>query len=55
MRNLQLINLRMPVKDLEQLDKIADNLGEGRSSLIRRAVHTFIEDTLMDDAISKVK
>lgn len=44
MTNTQLINLRLPEKMLKDLDKIAEDEFENRTTIIRRAINNFLKE-----------
>jgi len=46
MKGTQMVHVRMPVNDLKHLDKLSERLSESRSTLIRCAVHEFIDRSI---------
>ena len=44
-----MIHFMMPYNDVKLLDKMADTLSETRSTLIRRAVHEFVDRSIYGD------
>lgn len=44
MKGSKLVHINFPILTLKVLDKIAKEQGENRSTIIRKAVHSYIEN-----------